>query len=224
MERLRSEFTVKLALAVIPVDVVTGQAPASAARLTLEGIPGRPVRKPDGTFVLEGLPKGEYSIVLTAPYYMDSRAVVDTRVLNPLEPVLIPLPTPSYPFAEGAALLRVRVRASGALTPGDTILRAVVTDMDLARAKLPGDTNPGETRLPIGAANRLVSGRCYYVLDKDPAQREFIRIKAIDETGRRMNLQTPLRFSHSKGTALVDVAEGSGDGRGNGRRPSRRRV
>ncbi|KEQ26411.1 hypothetical protein [Paenibacillus tyrfis] len=214
MERLRSEVKVKLALVVKPLDVVTGLAPVAVPRLVVEGVPCRPVRKPDGTFLLLGLPPGVYSIVLSAPpHYADSRAVVDTAALSPLEPVkLMPmLPTSSYPFAPGTTL--IRVRAKGA-PEGAAILRVAVTDGNLACAKLPQDADEGEAELAFGAMHRLVSGRCYYVLDPDPAKREFIRIVALDEANRRAKLQTPFRFAHRKGTVVTDVAGGAADGRG----------
>lgn len=214
MERLRSEVKVKLALVVKPVDVVTGLAPAAVPRLVVEGVPCRPVRKPDGTFLLLGLPPGIYSIVLSAPpYYADSRAVVDTAALSPLEPVeLMPmLPTSSYPFAPGTTLIRVGAKG---VPEGAAILRAAVTDGNLACAKLHQDADEGEAELAFGTVHRLVSGRCYYVLDPDPAKREFVRIVASEEANRKAKLQTPLRFAHRKGTVLTDVAEGAADGRG----------
>ncbi|MEC0213176.1 hypothetical protein ABEX47_07570 [Paenibacillus ehimensis] len=217
MERLRSEVKVKLALVVKPVDVVTGLAPAAVPRLVLEGIPCRPVRKPDGTFLLLGLPPGDYRIVLSAPpHYADGRAVVDTAALSPLEPVeLVPmLPTSSYPFAPGTTLIRVRAKGMPNSANDSAIIRAAVTDGNLACAKLRQEADAGEAELAFGAAHRLVAGRCYYVLDRDPAKREFIRIAALHEAGRRAKLQTPFRFAHGKGTVVTDVAEGAADGRG----------
>ncbi|MCP1311546.1 hypothetical protein [Paenibacillus tyrfis] len=217
MERLRSEVKVKLALVVKPLDIVTGLAPAAVPRLVVEGVPCRPVRKPDGTFLLLGLPPGIYSIALSAPpHYADSRAVVDTAVLSPLEPVeLIPmLPTSSYPFASGTTLIRVRAKGAPDSAPDSAIIRAAVTDGNLACAKLYQEADQGEAELAFGAVHRLVSGRCYYVLDPDPAKREFIRIAALCEANRRAKLQTPFRFAHRKGTVVTDVAEGAADGRG----------
>ncbi|MBU7314211.1 hypothetical protein [Paenibacillus oleatilyticus] len=213
MERLSSEVKVKLALVVKPVDVVTGLAPAAVPRLVVEGVPCRPFRKPDGTFLLLGLPPGMYSIALSAPpHYADSRVVVDTANLSPLEPVeLVPmLPTSSYPFASGTTLICVRAKNA----PDSAIIRAAVTDGNLVCAKLLQDAGQGEAELAFGAVHRLVSGRCYYVLDPDPAKREFIRIAALHEANRRAKLQTPFRFPHRKGTVVTDVAEGAADGRG----------
>lgn len=217
MERISSTAKLKLTFAVQPIDVCTGLPPAVIPLLTIVAMPVKPLRKPDGVFLLLGVPQGVYTLRLTAPGYGDAEAIVDTGALNPREPVVIVpmLPSAAYRFTPGAAVVRCAVATeAGKPPPPDVRFRAYALDADYAAGKLFKDVSKADGEMVLGAVHRLMSGRAYCLLDKDAKKREIVRVIAVDERTRLARLAEPTRFPHAKGTPIMDVAEGAGNAKG----------
>jgi hypothetical protein len=103
-----------LSLAVKPVDAVTGDRPVESPRITIDEVDADPVETRSGYHLFLDLPATPDTVTVVVDggsRYLDAERVVDRSGLDRLDPsVVVALePTPAYPFAPRATLLRGRV-------------------------------------------------------------------------------------------------------------------
>lgn len=133
---LLEKITTHLSLAVLPKDAF---APAEGIKgdlsMTVNEYGKKPLRHKLGYFLFMDLPEETYTITARGEYYF-SITVTDITVTDPLRPIVEfeMEPNASYPFPEGATLLKGTVTTdSGAPIPGATIgimdsPRSMITD------------------------------------------------------------------------------------------------
>lgn len=117
--------TVKLSLAVYPLDVYSNGEPIGRIEVSLKDRKEKPIKNSSSYYLFLDLPDDTYTVQVRSDYYFD----VDSETINPAEldpknPVVnITLkPKPSYPFPPGATLIRGMVYD----TRGKAVSRAKV--------------------------------------------------------------------------------------------------
>lgn len=213
LARLRTRFS----LAVCLLDANHTDNPRLAgAAVTLEGVLSKPVRKASGWFIFTDLQEGTYRLNVNIPDYFSESIEIVVDAGHPV--VYVPLiPLPSYPFVEGATLLRVCFRNNSGLPVAGVRLTAVVVSESCARARIAQDeVQPGAVELPLGqVTGGIAPGSLFLIRGRDPQQQgERCVVESVADRMRAVKLTKPLASAHSRGDLLLPVVETRSDERG----------
>jgi hypothetical protein len=111
---LDQKITTRVSFAVALTDEYTDGPPIDSTRVFIKEQEIRAIKNRSGYYVFLNLSEGEYKVQVESEYYFREEAIVKPSNLEPLNPVVsVTLkPTPFYPFASGATLIRGMVQDS----------------------------------------------------------------------------------------------------------------
>jgi len=111
---LDQKITTRVSFAVALTDEYTDGPPIDSNRVFIKEQEIRAIKNRSGYYVFLNLSEGEYKVQVESEYYFREEAIVKPSNLEPLNPVVsVTLkPTPFYPFASGATLIRGMIQDS----------------------------------------------------------------------------------------------------------------
>jgi hypothetical protein len=211
VEQIRiSQLKSRVSLVVCVIDALTSQAPLGNSTIVhLEGTRSKAIRKSNGSYIFNDLPPGEYRLLVQSEYYFHERTNITIGTDNFIEVVQLK-PLPSYPFSQGAGLIRVMLRNSAGAPIRDARLQSAVLTEDCARARLMVDqADKDSLEMTLGSfTGAVVAGDVYMLRGRGPkAAEELIRISEVLEYQKRFRLANPLGKVFTRGAMLLPVQE-----------------
>ena len=195
----------KLSLAVSLLDDYSKGKPIGRVEVSLKGRKEKTVKNLSSYCLFFDLPDDTYTIQVRSDYYFDEELDLDLAGFK--EPRAINLkPKPSYPFSQGATLIRGTVANTGItakiMLPEEKKSAAIFCQGDFCI--VPAGTS--SIRLDEADINK---DDVYMIKDSNKARIEFCRITDIpaDPTNNPFKLEKPLRFEHALETPLHKMAE-----------------
>ncbi|OCT11383.1 hypothetical protein A8709_06830 [Paenibacillus pectinilyticus] len=218
MDQIRiSQLKSRVSLVVCVIDALTSQAPlGNTTTVHLEGTRSKAIRKSNGSYIFNDLPPGDYRLVVQSEFYFQEYRNITVETRNFLETVQVK-PLPSYPFSQGAGLIRLMLHnAAGAPIRDARLLSTVLTE-DCARARLMVDqADKGTLEVTLGSfTGSVVAGDAYLLRGRGAkASEEIIRISEVLEHQKRFRLANPLTNAFTRGAMLLPVQETRSTDRG----------
>lgn len=210
----------KVSVVVCPVDDFSGViATSNDINIWAPGLPGQPLRKPEGQFVFCNLPGDTYRIRVDSGQYFAEEMAIPVRQLEPSRVVYVPLkPRPSYSFPADTSLIRFSVRDNNdRIVPG-THVQAVVTTEGCIRAKL-GKDGAGKDSKQISLVSitgKIAPGDVFFINHPGSPNSEMCHVIAKDTVTKQCMLREPLLLDHGRGEPLLPVIQTRTDERGEG--------
>ncbi len=203
MEFLERHST-KLSLAVSLLDDYSKGKPIGRVEVSLEGRKEKPVKNLSSYYLFLDLPDDAYTVQVGSDYYFDEE--LDIYLAGFKEPTAINLkPKPSYPFSQGATLIRGAVANTGItakiMLPEENKSAAIVSEGDIIPA--------GTSSIRLADIADINTDEVYMIMDSNKTRIEFCRITDIpaDSTNDPFKLEKPLRFEHARETSLHKMVE-----------------
>lgn len=171
---------------------------ASALLCILDGIPLRPLAKPDGYLVLLNLTEGNHRLTLRSHGYqeewVDFHSGQGTRELE-----VTMKPGTGYPFRQEVTRLELAVTEKGTPAAGRQLWLAASAQWDLKIAQTKAEAGAVQFRLYCkGPQAAVPSGPC---LIADGADSEIVYLRGLE--AELVTLTTPLLHSHSRSRPLL---------------------
>jgi hypothetical protein len=200
------------------LDVYTSSAPRDPRiSVLVPQLIRAPIRKSGGLIVFQDVEDGIYEVQVVSESYLPEMVQVDTATLDPLNPVVtvVLTPSPAYPFGGGDTLVRASLR-DGRGTPAKGVqVRALVTSETCARARLAQEIEPGGSEMALNRVmGRLHQGERLLVKGTADAQDEVCLIAQEPDGARSVSVAEPLQQSHPRGALVLPVVETRSDARG----------
>lgn len=182
-------------------DGYTGRAlEASALLCTLDGLPCRPVGKPDGCLVLVNLTPGAHRLSLRSRGYQEEW--VELEVGRETQEVDITMkPGEGYPFRQTVTRLELTVTRDGTPAAGEQLWLAVPGPAQLKVAQTKADAGERELRLYCKGQEAAVAMGTYLIADGENS--EIVVLRSLAE--ERGTLAAPLARSHSRSKLLLSA-------------------
>jgi hypothetical protein len=207
----------RVSLVVCVIDALTSQAPlGNSTTVHLEGTRSKAIRKSNGSYIFNDLPPGEYRILVQSEYYFQEHTNITVGTHNFIEVVQMK-PLPSYPFSQGAGLIRVMLQNAAGAPIRDARLQSTVLTEDCARARLMVDqADIGLLEMTLGSfTGGIVAGDTYLLRGRGAkAAEEVVRISEVLEHQKRFRIANPLTKSFTRGAMLLPVQEARSTERG----------
>ncbi|UJF34070.1 hypothetical protein [Paenibacillus hexagrammi] len=202
-------FSSRVSLVISLLDAWTCQAPIGKITLELEGVRTKAVNKSNGSYIFSDLPHGDYILRVNAEHYFDIQVPLSTNLVRMIEH--IPLqPLPSYPFSQGATLIRAILQDQNGSPIRGARVTATVESEECASARLMSEkVEKGADLLTVGSVIGAITAGSSFVLRGRGAKAadEWICIKEVLEFQKRLQLQQPLEGSFSRGAVLLPVIQ-----------------
>ncbi|KRF07214.1 hypothetical protein ASG89_17895 [Paenibacillus sp. Soil766] len=211
MDQIRiSQLRSRVSLVVSVIDALTAQAPlGNTTTVHLEGTRSKAIRKSNGSYIFNDLSPGEYRLSVHSEYYFQTWKDISVNTHNFIEVVQM-RPLPSYPFSQGAGLIRFMLQNAAGSPIRDAHLQSTVLTEDCARARIMVDqADKGASEVTFGSfTGGIVAGDVYLLRGRgsQPAE-EVIRISEVLEHQKRFRLANPLMKSHMRGAMLLPIQE-----------------
>lgn len=193
----------KLSLAVSLLDDYSKGKPIGRVKVSLEGRKEKMVKNLSSYYLFFDLPDDTYTVQVRSDFYFDEE--LDIYLAGFKEPTAINLkPKPSYPFSQGATLIRGAVANTGItakiMLPEEKKSAAIVGEGDIIPA--------GTSSIRLDEAD-INMDDVYMIMDSNKTRIEFCRITDIpaDPTNNPFKLEKPLRFEHARETSLHKMVE-----------------
>ncbi|MDR6553381.1 carboxypeptidase-like regulatory domain-containing protein [Paenibacillus qinlingensis] len=211
MDQIRiSQLRSRVSLVVCVIDALSSGAPlGNKTTVHLEGSRSKAIRKSNGSYIFNDLSPGEYRLSVQSEYYFQEQTNITVGTHNFIEVVQLK-PLPSYPFSQGAGLIRVMLQNAAGAPICDAHLQSTVLTEDCARARLMVDqADKGAMEMTLGSfTGGIVAGDVYLLRGRgSQASEEVIRISEVLEHQKRFRLLNPLTQSYSRGAMLLPVQE-----------------
>lgn len=180
-------------------DGYTGKAlDASALLCTLDGLPCRPVGKPDGCLVLVNLTPGVHRLSLRSRGYQEEWVEL-TAGRDTQEVDITMKPGEDYPFRQTVTRLELTVTRGGTPAAGEQLWLAVPGPAQLKVAQTRAEAGERELRLYCKGPASAVTPGAYLIADG--ADSEIVGLRALEE--EMGTLAAPLARSHGRGRLLL---------------------
>lgn len=194
----------KLSLAVSLLDDYYKGKPIGRVDVSLKSRKEKPIKNLSSYYLFLDLPDDTYTVQVRSDYYFDEDLDIDLAGFK--EPTAINLkPKPSYPFSQGATLIRGAVANTGItakiMAPEEKKSAAIIGESDIIPA--------GTSSIRLAVITDINKDDVYMIMDSNKTRIEFCRITDIpaDPTNNPYNIEKPLRFEHALETPLHRMVE-----------------
>jgi len=196
----------KLSLAVSLLDVYSKGKPIGWVEVSLKGRKEKTVKNLSSYYLFFDLPDDTYTVQVRSDFYFDEE--LDIHLAGFKEPTAINLkPKPSYPFSQGATLIRGAVANTGItakiMLPEENKSAAIFCEGDFCIVPA------GTSSIRLADIADINKDDAYMIMDSNKTRIEFCRITDIpaDPTNNPFKLEKPLRFEHARETSLHKMVE-----------------
>ncbi|MDU0202749.1 DUF2012 domain-containing protein [Paenibacillus sp. PFR10] len=212
MEHIRvSRLKTRVSLVVCVIDGMTSQTPLGNNTTTvfLEGTRSKAISKSNGSYIFNDLPPGEYRLVVSSEHYFQEQTLITIGTDNLIEVVQLK-PLPSYPFSQGAGLIRAMLQDADGAPERNASLQATILTEECARARVMAEQlDKGAEEITLGAFTGVISAGDTYILRGRGAKaaEEIIQIAEVVEHQKRFRLKKKLTKAFARGSLLLPVQE-----------------
>jgi hypothetical protein len=164
----------KLSLAVSLLDDYSKGKPIGGVAVSLNGRKEKPVKNLSSYYIFLDLPDDSYTVQVGSDFYFDEELDIDIAGFG--GPTAINLkPKPSYPFSQGATLIRGAVANTGItakiMAPEENKSAAIVGEDDIIPA--------GTSSIRLDEITDINTDDVYMMMDSNKTRIEFCRITDI---------------------------------------------
>ncbi|UKS25289.1 carboxypeptidase-like regulatory domain-containing protein [Paenibacillus sp. HWE-109] len=211
MEHIRvSQLKTRVSLVVCVIDASTSKTPlGNTTTVYLEGTRSKAISKSNGSYIFNDLPPGDYRLTVSSEYYFPEQSLITVGTDNFIEIVQLK-PLPSYPFSQGAGLIRAMLKDAAGAPIMDAKLQARIVTEECARARIMMDqADKGALEVTLGSFTGTIAAGDAYILrgrGAKPAE-EHIRIVEVLEYQKRFRLERKLTKAYTRGSLLLPVQE-----------------
>lgn len=211
MEHIRiSQLKTRVSLVVYVIDAMTSKTPlGNTTTVYLEGTRSKAIHKSNGSYIFNDLPPGEYRLTVKGEYYFDEQTPITVGTDNFIEVVQLK-PLPSYPFSQGAGLIRVMLQDAAGAPVRNAGFKATILTEECARARVMADQlDKGADVITLGSFTGVLTAGDTYILRGRGAKsaEEHIQIAEVLEHQKRYRLGKKLTKAFSRGSILLPVQE-----------------